>query len=65
MKRFALFGISILGWVLAIGLGALAFLAVGMWGRNRGWYRQRVVVPASATIAPVGMFWTVQRLIER
>ena len=44
---------------------ALAFLAVGMWGRNRDWYRPLVVVPASATIAAVGMFWTVQRLIGR
>jgi len=41
----------------------LAFLAVGIWGRNRSWYRPRVVIPASATIAAVGLFWTVQRLI--
>jgi hypothetical protein len=41
---------------------ALAFLAVGFWGRNRAWYRPRVIIPASAAIAAVGLFWTVERL---
>lgn len=40
---------------------ALAFLAVGIWGHNRDWYRPRVVVPASAAIAVVGLYWTVER----
>ena len=43
---------------------ALAFLAVGIGGRDQSWYRPRVAIPASATIAAVGVFWTVQRLIE-
>ena len=42
---------------------ALAYLAVGIWGRNRAWYRPRVVIPASATVAAVGLFWTVQRAL--
>jgi len=42
---------------------ALAYLAVGIWGRNRPWYRPRVVIPASATVAAVGLFWTVQRVL--
>jgi len=42
---------------------ALAYLAVGVWGRNRAWYRPRVVIPASATVAAVGLFWTVQRVL--
>ena len=42
---------------------AVAYLAVGIWGRNRAWYRPRVVIPASATVAAVGLFWTVQRLM--
>ena len=41
----------------------LAFLAVGMWGRNKPWYRPRVVIPASSVIAAVGLFWTVQRVL--
>ena len=43
---------------------AVAFLAVGVWGHSRSWYRPRVVIPASATIAVVGLFWTVQRVLE-
>ena len=41
----------------------LAYLAVGIWGRNKAWYRPRVVIPASASIAAVGLFWTVQRVL--
>ena len=41
----------------------LAYLTVGIWGRNKAWYRPRVVIPASATIAAVGLFWTVQRVL--
>ena len=43
---------------------AVAFLAVGVWGRSRSWYRPCVVIPASATIAVVGLFWAVQRVLE-
>jgi hypothetical protein len=41
----------------------LAFIAVGVWGRKRPWYRPRFVIPASTAIAAVGLFWTVQRVI--
>ena len=37
-----------------------AFAAVG-WGRHRPWYRRRVVIPASALIALVGLWWAVER----
>jgi hydrogenase/urease accessory protein HupE len=39
---------------------SLAFLAVGLF-RNRAWYRQAVVVPASCLIAAVGIYWSIQR----
>jgi hypothetical protein len=42
---------------------ALAFLAVGLWFGRRPWYRRRVVLPASALIALVGAWWTVERLV--
>ena len=42
---------------------AIAYLAVGIWGRGKSWYRPRVVIPASATVAAVGLFWTVQRVL--
>lgn len=41
---------------------SLAFLAVGMWFKDRPWYRHRVVQPASALIAMVGLYWTVERI---
>ena len=42
---------------------ALAYLAVGIWGHNKPWYRPRVVIPASGAVAAVGLFWTIQRLM--
>ncbi len=46
------------GQLAVIGL---ALLAVGLF-RNRIWYRQAVVVPASCLIALVGLYWSVQRV---
>jgi hypothetical protein len=45
------------GQLAVIGL---AFLAVGLF-RNRAWYRQAVVVPASLVIAAIGVYWSIQR----
>ena len=43
---------------------ASAYIAVAMWFHDRPWYRARVVIPASAVIAAIGLFWTVQRIAE-
>jgi hypothetical protein len=59
----ALIGFNVgveLGQLAVIGL---AFLTVGLWFRNRPWYRARVVIPASVLIAVVGAYWTVERII--
>jgi HupE / UreJ protein len=40
-----------------------AFLLVGLPFRNREWYRRRIVVPASAVIAAVGLYWAVMRIL--
>jgi hydrogenase/urease accessory protein HupE len=40
----------------------LAFLAVGIGFKDRPWYRRRLVLPASALIALVGLYWLVQRI---
>ncbi len=40
-----------------------AFLLVGVWFRNKPWYRQRIVIPGSLVIAGVGVFWFVQRIV--
>jgi len=50
------------GQVAVIGT---AFLVVGLWCGTRPWYRRRVVLPASALIACVGVYWTVERLVFR
>ncbi|MEO2036293.1 MAG: HupE/UreJ family protein [Planctomycetaceae bacterium] len=48
-----------LGQLTVIGL---ALLAVG-WCRERKWFRQVVVVPASCLIAFVGVYWTAARIL--
>lgn len=47
------------GQLAVIGL---ATLLLGLPFRNRGWYRRRVVIPASCLIAAVGLYWSVQRV---
>jgi hydrogenase/urease accessory protein HupE len=41
----------------------LALLAVGLWFRQRPWYRARIVIPGSLLIAATGAYWTVERLL--
>jgi HupE / UreJ protein len=58
---------ALLGFNAGVELGQLAviagaFLAVGYWYGDRVWYRQRIVLPGSACIACLGVFWTVQRM---
>jgi len=62
------FAPALIGFNVGVELGqlaviAIAFLAIGMWGRNKAWYRGRVVMPASAAVAAVGLLWTVQRVL--
>lgn len=44
---------------IAVILGA--YLLVGRWWADRPWYRARIVAPASAFIALVALYWTVER----
>lgn len=58
---------ALVGFNAGVELGqlsvvALALLAVG-WFRSRPGYRRLVVVPASAIIAAVAIFWTFQRVL--
>ena len=41
---------------------AACFLAVGLWFRNRDWYRQAISIPASFVIAAIGLYWSVTRV---
>jgi HupE / UreJ protein len=54
------FNIGVEAGQLAV-IGA-AFLAVGWLWSERAWYRSRIVVPASAMIACVAVYWTIERL---
>ncbi len=42
---------------------AAAFLLVGWRYSNQPWYRHRIVIPASAAIACMAVYWTVERLL--
>jgi hypothetical protein len=42
--------------VIGLAAGCLA------WYRQRPWYHQRVVVPASLVIATIGVYWTLTRV---
>jgi hydrogenase/urease accessory protein HupE len=58
---------ALLGFNAGVELGQLtvigvAFLTVGYWFRDRVWYRSRIVLPASACIALLGIYWTLERL---
>lgn len=53
------FNIGVEGGQLTVIAIALAVVLPFM---NKGWYRQRVVIPASIAIAAIGLYWTVTRL---
>lgn len=59
---------ALIGFNIGVELGQLAvitaaFLTVGLWFRNKLWYRGRISVPASIVIALIGAFWFVERVI--
>lgn len=60
VSALAAFNIGVELGQIAVILGA--FLLVGVWFRNRWWYRKGVVLPGSLVIAAVALVWTVQRL---
>ena len=43
---------------LAVIAGATAILG---WYRHKSWYRARVIIPASAVIATIGIVWAIER----
>jgi len=58
---------ALFGFNIGVELGQLAvlggcFLAVGLWFRQREWYRRVVTNPASLAIALIGAYWFVERV---
>ncbi len=43
---------------------ALAYFGFAMWFQRRALYRPYVIIPASVLIAAIGLFWTVERVLE-
>lgn len=61
------FATALISFNVGVELGQLAvisaaFLAVGFWFSARPWYRKAIVIPGSAAISVVGLFWTFERL---
>ncbi|NSX55128.1 HupE/UreJ family protein [Sulfitobacter sp. 1151] len=58
---------ALIGFNVGVELGqlaviAVAFLAVGLWFRNKPWYKPYIAKPASCLIAAVGAFWFIERV---
>ena len=41
----------------------VAFLLVGLWFRNKPWYKARIANPASLLIAAIGAYWVIERTL--
>ncbi|MBP7778139.1 MAG: HupE/UreJ family protein [Acidobacteria bacterium] len=61
------FALGLVGFNLGVEAGQLmviAAVALGVgWWRDRAWFHQRIVMPASLATAAVGLYWTVARLL--
>ena len=58
---------GLIGFNVGVELAQLFVIVVawglsGLWFGQRSWYRHRVVWPASAAIAAIGIFWTIERI---
>ena len=54
------FNLGVEGGQLTVIAAALVAVAPFM---NKGWYRPRVVIPASMAIAAIGLYWTLVRVV--
>ena len=61
------FATALISFNVGVELGQLtvicaAFLAVGCWFSAKPWYRNAIIIPSSAAISVIGLFWTFDRL---
>lgn len=59
----ALIGFNVGVEVGQLAVIAAAFLLVGLWFRNKPFYRPWIAVPASCAIAAIGAWWVVERTL--
>jgi len=57
---------SLLTFNLGVELGQiaviiLAWFLIGKWFNKKSWYRKRIVIPISAIIALIAIYWTIER----
>ncbi len=59
---------ALIAFNVGVELGQLAVIAAALaavgWARKRTWYRKRIVLPCSAVIGAVGLYWAVTRTIS-
>jgi hypothetical protein len=60
---------ALLSFNIGVELGqlaviTLAYLLIGIWWKQKDWYRARVVQPLSALIAAIGVYWTIERVVS-
>lgn len=57
---------GLIGFNVGVEVGQLAviavcFLLVGIWFRNKPWYRKVITIPASIVIALIAFYWVLER----
>lgn len=57
---------SLLAFNVGVELGQItvilmAWFFIGKWFHQKVWYRQRIVIPISAVIAVIALYWTIER----
>lgn len=58
---------GLIAFNIGVELGQLTvitgcFLLVGLWFRNKSWYRQYITTPASIYIAVIACYWFIERI---
>jgi hypothetical protein len=61
------FIVALLSFNAGVEAGQLTVIALAAalvsWSRHRAWYHRLVVMPASLTIAAIGVYWTITRAL--
>lgn len=62
------FATGLIAFNIGVELGQLTviaacFMLVGLWFKDKPWYRQRITIPASGIIALIGGYWLVERTL--
>lgn len=60
------FATSLITFNIGVELGQItviliAWLLVGKWFSKKPWYKKRIVIPVSAVIAAIALYWTIER----